>query len=55
MPDMDNSNDVSVHEIVTFTRRELKRISEERFGGEQKAVYFEPDDDFALTRSGRRP
>jgi len=53
--DMDNSNDVSVHEIVTFTRRELKRISEERFGGEQKAVYFQPDDDFALTRSGRRP
>lgn len=53
--DMDNSNDVSVHEIVAFTRRELKRISEERYGGEQKAVYFEPDDDFALTRSGRRP
>jgi len=53
--DMDNSNDVSVLEIVAFTRRELKRISEERFGGEQKAVYFVPDDDFALTRSGRRP
>ncbi|MFM9100849.1 MAG: caspase domain-containing protein, partial [Cyanobium sp.] len=51
----DNSEDVSVVEIVNFTRRELKRISEERYGGEQKAVFFQPDDDFALTRSGRRP
>ncbi len=51
----DNGEEVSVQEIVAFARKELKRISEARFGGEQKAVFHEPDDDFSLTRSGRRP
>jgi hypothetical protein len=51
----DNSDAVSVQEIVAFARKELKRISDERFGGAQKAVFHEPDDDFSLTRSGRRP
>jgi tRNA G37 N-methylase TrmD len=51
----DDNDDVSVLEIVNFSRRELQRISKERYGGEQKAVFHLPDDDFALTRAGRRP
>jgi len=52
----DNSDDVSVLEIVRFTQRELNRINQEgRYTIEQKPVFFPPDDDFALTRSGRRP
>jgi hypothetical protein len=50
----DGNEEVSVHEVVGFARREVKRISDERFGGAQQAVFHEPDDDFGLTRAGSR-